>query len=461
MEIDMETNMTTGRPLSLMLRFMIPLLFGNIFQQLYNMVDTIIVGRFVGSDALAAVGATGTIFFMIMGTCNGMATGFTVLTSQKYGADDKEGTKYSFTNGIMLSVILIILMTVLTLTLMHPILHMMNTPEDIYDNSYAYISTICMGLFSIVLSNLFASFLRAIGNSRVPLIALISSAIINIGLDLLFIIVFNMGVAGAAWATNIAQAIAALICLIYIIKKVDVLRPSRSHWHFKKEFVRKQLGIGVPMSLQFGITASGTMVMQTAINKFGSVAVTGFTAASKVQGLLTQGMMAIGQTCAAFAGQNFGKRDIARVHQGTKDAMKISVVYSIVTGAIGIPLLPFLMGIFFDGDVDITPYMPYAKEYFYMCVATYLTLCMIFIYRNTLQGCGFGFVAMSLGGVELVTRLIAAGLSMYLGSYTLAAAADPGTWLVTGIFAFILYLSMRKKMLKLFPPSTDTVGGKS
>ena len=190
MEINMETNMTTGRPLSLMLRFMIPLLFGNIFQQLYNMVDTIIVGRFVGSDALAAVGATGTVFFMIMGTCNGMATGFTVLTSQKYGADDKEGTKYSFTNGFMLSVILIILMTVLTLTLMHPILHMMNTPEDIYDNSYAYISTICMGLFSIVLSNLFASFLRAIGNSRVPLIALISSAIINIGLDLLFIIVF-------------------------------------------------------------------------------------------------------------------------------------------------------------------------------------------------------------------------------------------------------------------------------
>ena len=438
-----------------MLKFMIPLLFGNIFQQLYNMVDTIIVGRFVGSDALAAVGATGTVMFMIMGICNGMATGFTVLTSQKYGADDRDGTRYSFTNGFMLSVILIIFMTVLTLSLMHPILHLMNTPEDIYDNSYSYISTICMGLFSIVLSNLFASFLRAIGNSRVPLVALICSATMNIGLDLLFIVVFKMGVAGAAWATNIAQVAAALICLIYILKKVDVLRPTGTHWRFKKEFVRKQLSIGVPMALQFGITASGTMVMQTAINQFGSVAVTGFTAASKVQGLLTQGMMSIGQTCAAFAGQNYGKRDITRVHQGTKDAMKISVVYSLFAGGIGIPLLPFLMGIFFDGNVDITPYMPFAREYFYMCVVTYVGLCMIFVYRNTLQGCGYGFIAMTLGIVELIARLATAGLSMILNTYTLAAAADPTAWAVTGIFAFVLYLVIRKKMLRVLQPDID------
>ena len=444
----METNMTEGRPLTLILRFMLPLLAGNIFQQLYNMIDTIIVGRYVGDTALAAVGSTGTIFFLVIGICNGMATGFTVLTSQKYGADDYEGTKLSVTNGIMLSVILLVIMTVLSLSVMHPLLHLMNTPADIYDDAYRYISVICMGVAAMVFYNLFSSFLRAIGNSKMPLVFLILSAVLNIILDLVFIINFHMGVGGAAWATNVSQGVSAVLCALYIFAKVDVLRPGRRHWKFHRESVTKQLSIGVPMALQFGITASGTMVMQTAVNKFGSVAVTGFTAASKVQNLLTQGMMAIGQTVASFAGQNYGKRDIARVHQGTKDAMKISAVYCVVVGAVGIPLLPYLMKLFFDSGVDITGYLPWARPYFYMCVATYITLCMIFVYRNAMQGCGFGFIAMSLGVMELIARLVTAGFSICFHSYFLAAAADPAAWLSTGFFAFGLYLHLRKRMLK-------------
>ena len=442
----METKMTEGRPLLLILRFMYPLLIGNIFQQLYNMCDTIIVGRYVGDGALAAVGSTGTIFFLVIGICNGMAGGFTVLTSQKYGAGDMEGTKLSVTNGIFLSVILTSFMTILSLSVMKPLLQLMNTPADIYDDAYTYITTICMGTATMVFYNLFSSFLRAIGNSRMPLLFLILSAILNIILDLVFIIYFKMGVGGAAWATNISQGVSAILCAIYIFTKVDVLRPERSHWRFHGESVRTQLYIGIPMSLQFGITASGTMVMQTAINQFGSVAVTGFTAASKVQNLLTQGMMAIGQTMAAYSGQNYGKMDLDRIHQGTKDAMKISVVYSVAVGTAGILLLPHLMKLFFDSGVDISIYLPWAKPYFYMCVATYIMLCMIFIYRNTMQGCGYGFVAMTLGIMELVARLITAGLSMHLKSYTLAAAADPAAWLMTGFFAFFLYLHMRKKM---------------
>lgn len=441
----METNMTEGRPLTLMLRFMLPLLLGNVFQQLYNMVDTIIVGRYVGDKALAAVGSTGTIFFLVIGVCNGMATGFTVLTSQKYGAGDQEGTKLSVTNGIFLSIILLVFMTTLTLSVMHPLLHIMNTPADIYEDAYSYISTICMGVAAIVFYNLFSSFLRAIGNSRMPLVFLIISAILNIILDLAFIIVFHMGVAGAAWATNLSQGVSACLCAVYIFNKVEVLKPNRRHWRFHKESVRKQLYIGIPMSLQFGITASGTMVMQTAINKFGSIAVTGFTAASKVQGLLTQGMMAIGQTAASYAGQNYGKGDLNRIHQGTKDAMKISAVYSVVVGSVGIPLLPRLMRLFFDSGVDIAPYLPYAKPYFYMCVAAYITLCMIFVYRNTMQGCGYGFVAMTLGIMELFARLLTAELSIYFHSYVLAAAADAAAWFTTGIFAFLLYLFLRNR----------------
>lgn len=451
----METNMTEGRPLTLMLRFIFPLFLGNIFQQLYNMVDTIIVGRYVGDSALAAVGSTGTIFFMVIGICNGMSTGFTVLTSQKFGANDIEGTKLSVTNGIFLSIIVVAIMTCLSLFLMHPLLHLMNTPADIYDDAYHYISTICMGVAAMVFYNLFSSFLRAIGNSRMPLIFLSISAILNIFLDLLFIIMFHLGVRGAALATVLSQVVSATACAIYIFTKVKTLKPRKEHWRFHKESVKKQLYIGLPMSLQFGITASGTMVVQTAINKFGSIAVTGFTAASKVQGLLSQGMMAIGQTTASYAGQNYGKKDLVRIHQGTKDAMKIGVVYSLAVGAAGIPLLPILMKLFFDGSVDIAPYLPWAKPYFYMCVANYIPLCMIFIYRNTVQGCGFGMISMTLGIMELLARLATAGISIFTHSYTLAAAADPAAWFSTGFFAFGLYLVLRKKMQKTLNPAAD------
>ncbi len=449
----METNMTEGRPLTLMLRFILPLLLGNIFQQLYNMVDTIIVGRYVGDSALAAVGSTGTIFFMVIGICNGMSTGFTVLTSQKFGAGDIEGTKLSVTNGIFLSIIVVSVMTVVSLTLMHPLLHLMNTPADIYDDAYHYISTICMGVTAMVFYNLFSSFLRAIGNSRMPLIFLSISAVLNIFLDLLFIIVFQMGVRGAALATVLSQTVSAIACAVYIFTKVETLKPQKKHWRLHKESIKKQFYIGLPMSLQFGITSSGTMVVQTAINKFGSVAVTGFTAASRVQGLLSQGMMALGQTTASYAGQNYGKKDLKRIHQGTKDAMKIGVVYSLVVGVIGIPLLPVLMKLFFDSGVDIAPYLPWAKPYFYMCVANYIPLSMIFIYRNTIQGCGYGMISMTLGIMELISRLATAGISIFTHSYTLAAAADPAAWFCTGFFAFGLYLFLRKQMQKKLQPS--------
>ena len=445
----METNMTQGHPLSLMLRFMLPLYLGNIFQQLYNMVDTVIVGRYVGETALAAVGSTGTIFFLVIGFCNGMSSGFAILTSQKYGAGETEETRLSVTNGIFLSAILASVITVLTLSTMHPLLHLMNTPADIYDDAYRYITTICMGVTAMVFYNLFSSFLRAIGNSRIPLLFLIISAALNIVLDLVFILVLKMGVAGAAWATNLSQGVCAALCAIYIFTRTDTLMPGKKHWRLHKESLQNQIRIGLPMALQFGITASGTMIMQTAVNKFGSIAVTGFTAAGRVQGIFTQGMFAIGQTVASYAGQNYGKRDFKRIHQGTIDAMKIGIVYSLGTAAIGVLLLPHMMRLFFDPSVDIAPYLPWAKPYFYMCLAAFIPLSMIYVYRNTIQGCGFGFLSMALGFMELAARLTTAGLSISRHSYILAAAADPAAWLSTGLFAFGLYLFLRGKMKRI------------
>ncbi len=451
----MENNMTTGRPLTIILKFMMPLFLGNIFQQFYNMVDAIIVGKYVGANALAAVGSTGTIMFLVIGLATGITTGFTVLTSQKFGAGNRDEARAATANAIILAGIVVAILTTVSLVFMKPLLHIMNTPENIYNDAYSYISVICMGIVAIVYYNLFSSLLRAIGNSRVPLYFLILSAGLNIVLDIVFILYFKMGVAGAAWATNISQGISALLCIFYIRKRIAVLSPGKGEWHLRSDYSRIQLSIGLPMGLQFGITASGTMIMQTAINKFGSVAVAGFTASSKVQNLLTQGMMAIGQTMAAYTGQNFGRMDIDRINKGTSDGMKIMVVYSVISALVAVLALPYLMSIFFSSDISMAELLPWGKTYIYISVVFYIPLAAIFIYRNAMQGCGYSFTAMSLGIIEFFARLITALLSMKLGSYELAVGSDAAAWLIAGIASFILYKYVIRDIRKKYGGSVN------
>ena len=378
----MEQDMTQGKPLSIILKFTLPLLVGNIFQQFYNMADTIIVGRFVGANALAAVGSTGTVMFLIIGFAQGITAGFTILTSQRYGAKDEKAVRASVANGILLSVLVTILITVVGLSTMKPLLLLMNTPEDIFADAYTYSMLICSGVVACIFYNLFSSLLRAIGNSKVPLFFLVFSACLNVVLDLLLILCFHMGVAGAAIATNISQGVSAVLCLIYIYKNVPVLCPERTQWRLSASDTAYQMRMGIPMALQFSITASGAMVMQAAINLFGSVAVAAFTAASKVQNLVTQGMMSMGQTMASYGGQNYGKGDYHRLEKGVRSALLISVIYSLLAAvAVGLFLRP-LLSLFFSGDIDMASLMPWAKTYIYMCAVFYIPLSTIFIFRN-------------------------------------------------------------------------------
>lgn len=442
----MNGKMTEGKPLPILLRFVIPILLGFIFQQFYNMVDTVIVGRFVGPEALAAVGSTGTIMFMIMGVANGLTTGYTVLISHQFGAGSKEGTRKAFVNAMILGLISTAVVTVIAILVMPTLLHVMNTPDDIYDYAYAYITTICAGSIALIGYNLFAASLRAIGNSKTPLYFLIFSAILNIVLDLLFIIGFGMGTFGAALATDISQGASAILCIIYIYKKVDILRPAKGSWKLDKDFSLKQLNIGVPMALQFGITASGTMVMQASINIYQSVAIGGFTAAGKVVNLMTAGMPSIGQTTAAFVGQNYGAGDLERVNQGTIDAMKISVIYSVITGILSVIMMPYIVSMFFDKGVNIGEYLPYSRIYITEAALFYIPLAMIFIYRNAMQACGYGKTALMLGVMELVSRLLTAFVSMKMHSYAIAVAGDALSWFTTGVFSFILFKVVMKQL---------------
>ncbi len=440
-----DTDMTKGSPFSIILKFTMTLLLGNVAQQLYNIVDTIIVGRYVDPLALAAVGSTGTIMFLMFGTSNGMVSGFSIVTSQKYGAGDEKGVKASVTNGLYLSLAIAALITVIGLAFMRPLLKLMNTPADIFDYAIIYISTICGGIVCVILYNYCASLMRAVGNSKMPLIFLLCSAATNVGLDLLFIIRFHLGTYGAALATIIAQGLAVIPCIIYIYAKMPVLRPSKEDWKIDPKIIKQQLRLGIPMAIQYSITASGTVIMQSAFNTFDSVAVTAITAASKFQGIITMGMFSVGQTMAAYAGQNYGARNMKRIREGIHAALKIYVVYSVIAAVVAILAVPHVLWLFFDTEVDVSLYIPWAMPYIIESAVCYFFLAMIFIYRHTIQSVGYASIAMILGFVELGARMITSFYSIYVHNYYIAVASDPFAWATAGIAGMLIGMVIFRK----------------
>ncbi|MBO5291977.1 MAG: MATE family efflux transporter [Lachnospiraceae bacterium] len=442
----MELDMTKGSPVKLIFKFMLPLIVGNIFQQFYNMADTIIVGRAVGVQALAAVGATGTIMFLIIGFMQGLTTGFTVLTSQRFGAGDLDGLRKSVGNAAVLSIVVTVVMTVLSVAFMRPLLTLMKTPEDIFESAWQYITIICLGMGFTILYNLLSSILRAVGNSVVPLIFLVISAVLNIALDLVFILGCHLGVAGAAIATITAQAVSGILCLFYIRKKVPLLKLSKTDWQLDYYCVRNELSIGVPMALQFSITAVGTILVQVALNILGSTVVAAYTAAGKVEQLVTQPFVAMGMTMATYGGQNRGVNDLDRIRKGVKAANIISAVYAIVIAFVIVNTFQYVIRLFVSGE-EVGQIMEYGKTYILICGSCFVPLGMIFIFRNILQGCGFSFWPMMGGVVELVSRCVMAFAAAQYKSYVGVCAANASAWLTAGIFLWIAYLFIMRKLL--------------
>ena len=443
-----DTDMTKGNPMSIIFKFTLMLLLGNVAQQLYNIVDTIIVGRTVDPLALAAVGSTGTIMFLMFGTSNGMVSGFSIVTSQRYGAGDSKGVKASVTNGLYLSLIIAALITIVGLTFMRPLLILMNTPEEIFDYALTYISTICAGIVCVILYNYCASLMRAVGNSLMPLIFLICSAATNVGLDIWFIVGFRLGTFGAALATVISQGLAVIPCVIFIYTKMPTLRPSKEDWKWNSAIIKEELKYGIPMAIQYGITASGTVIMQSAFNTFDYIAVGAITAASKFQGIITMGMFSVGQTMAAYAGQNYGAKNLKRIKQGVSAALKLYIVYSVVAAVISIISVPRILWIFFDSDVDVSLYIPWAMPYIIECAVCYFFLAMIFIYRHTIQSVGYAQLAMILGFVELGARIITSFCSIKLHNYYIAVASDPFAWVLAGLCGLFISIVIFKKIEK-------------
>lgn len=441
----MTKDMTTGNPLKLILFFSIPLLIGNVFQQFYSMVDTIIVGRYVGVQALAAVGVTGSLSFLILGFTFGLTGGFSVIIAQRFGADDEDGLRKSVATSTILSIISTIIITLASMLSAKPVLSLMNTPDDIINDATIYIIIIYAGTCATVFYNMIAGILRSLGDSKTPLYFLILSSILNIILDLFFILNFNMGVRGAAYATVIAQGISGILCLIYALKKYPILRLKKEDWIWDKNFALKHLNVGIPMALQFSITATGVMVLQTALNAFGSTVIAAYTAASKVEQIVTQPGISFGTTMATYCGQNLGAGKYDRIKEGVKKGSIITIMVSIIAAVVLFVFGKSLSTLFISSDQIEA--LNYSKQYLNTVAAFLPILGMLFIYRNSLQGIGDAFIPMMAGVAELVARVIVAfTLPAFIG-YIGICLASPFAWIGATIPMAIKYRILIKRML--------------
>ena len=433
----MERDMTVGSPAKMIINFTLPIFLGNVFQQLYNMADTIIVGKFVGAKALAAVGSTGTIMFLIIGFLTGLTAGFTVPTSQKFGAGDMKAMRKTVGSAVILSAVVSAVMTVISMIGMRSLLKLMNTPDDIFQDAYAYIMVICGGIFAQVLYNLLARILRALGNSKTPLYFLILAAGLNVVLDLVFIIIFHMGAAGAAYATVVSQGVSGLLCLVYIIKKVPILHLKREDWRLDGMLVKIQLGVGLPMALQYSITAIGSMMMQSALNILGSLVIAGFTAGSKIEQLVTQAYVALGTTMATYCAQNMGAGKVDRIRKGFKSSTMIGIVYSLIAGALIMTVGKYLTPLFLSENV--TEIMGYVDTYLKCVAAFFIPLTIVNVYRNGIQGMGYGLLPMMAGVAELIGRGVVAIVAARDKSYVGVCMASPAAWVLAGGLLIIMY----------------------
>ena len=437
-------DMTSGSTMKLILGFAVPLLMGMLFQQVYSLVDTIIVGRFLGVSALAAVGATGSINFLIVGFCQGICNGFALPVAQRFGAKDYGGLRKYVGNSAVLAIIFGGAITLITVIACRPILELMQTPSDIIDLSYNYIVVIFAGIPAIMLYNILSAYLRSLGDSVTPVIFLVISAGLNIGLDLLFIVTFKWGVFGAAFATVLSQAVSGILCLILIIKKFDILHLKRDDWKLDWDYTRYLLIMGLPMGLQYSITAIGSVILQSSVNTLGSTAVASMTAGSRISMFVVCPFDALGSTMATFGGQNVGAGRLDRLGRGLRSAVTLGAIYS----ALILVVLIFFgrdLILLFVNESEVTV-IAQAKQFLVTNAAFYLMLALVNIVRFLIQGMGFSGFAVFAGVFEMVARALVGLVFVPIFGFIAACFASPLAWIFADCFLIPAFFHCRKKL---------------
>lgn len=427
----MVKDLTQGRPLKLIWNFMVPVLFGYLFQQCYNVTDTVIVARFLGVEALAAVGATGSVNFLIVGFCMGLTNGFAIPVSQRYGAKDEGGMRRYIASIVPLCLLFSLAFTVATVLLCKKIFVVMQTPGDILSGSVDYMRVIFLGIPLTILYNMCSAIIRALGDSRTPLYFLLFSSVLNVFLDLFFIEVVPLGVAGAALATIISQGISGFLCLFFMLRHYPMVLPQKNERALDLSKWGTLLLNGVPMGLQYSITAIGSVILQTSVNILGSAAVASVTAGARIGQFFCCPYDAMGTTMATYGGQNTGSGDIKRLKLGLLDCSLLGLVYSLIA-----MLVLFLFGgklsmLFVGNDAELI-----AQSHLFLKVqsAFYFPLALVNIIRFQIQGMGFGVLAITSGVMEMIARAFDGIVLVPRYGYLAACFASPLAWILADAF---------------------------
>lgn len=430
-------DLTVGNPMKLILGFAIPMLLGLLFQQFYSMVDAIVVGKWIGVGALASVGATSSVNFMINGFCTGLCTGFAIPVAQRFGAGDMKSMRKFVANIVWTAAVIGSVLTVVVCLLCRNILVWMMTPSDIIDGSYNYIFWIFLGIPVTILYNLVAGIIRALGDSTTPVIFLILAALLNIGLDIVSVVILGTGVEGPALATVISQAASGVLCLIYMKKKFTILHMEAGEWRPDARCIRTLLGNGVPMGLQYSITAIGSVILQASVNRLGSAAVASVTAGGKVNLFFTCPFDALGGTMATWAGQNVGAGKPERVHKGLMSALLLGAVYAVLACVFLSFFGKNVALLFLDsGETEI---LNNAQQFLTVNSAAYLLLLCVNVFRFCIQGMGYSLFAVMAGVFEMVARSIMGFGLVPMFGFSAVCFASPLAWLMADIFLIPAY----------------------
>ena len=446
---NMTKDLTTGKIMPILVNFTVPLVLGNLFQLTYNAVDSIIVGHFVGKEALAAVGICNPVSTLMILFLNGLCMGASILMGIQYGAKDYETLHRQISTTLLSGAGFSFFLTLVCVIFAVPILLLLQVDPSIMDMTVQYLRIIFLGLMFTFLYDFFSSTLRALGDSASPLYFLIISALLNIVLDLVFIIGFQMGAKGAAVATVIAQGTSGVLCLLYIIAKVPVLHIKRDDLQVGGTIYSNQLRIGIPMALQYSITAIGTMMVQSALNILGSSVVAAFTAAGKIEQVVTQAYVAMGTTMATYGAQNMGAGAVKRIREGFKACTIIGAVYSFVAAAFIMTVGKYMTYLFVSEDVTV---IMSSVDIYLKCIGIFfIPLAIVNIYRNGIQGLGYGMLPMMAGVAELIGRGVVAVIAGKMRSYLGVCLAGPAAWVLAAALLIVMYYYiMNVHMPKVF-----------
>ena len=438
------TNMTEGNTLKLLILFAIPMLIGNLFQQLYNIVDSIVVGRLVGADALASIGVTGSISFFFFALCNGIGAGGGIIASQYFGMNDTKNVKSCITNTAYIMIIFPTVVGLIAFTLAKPLLTLMNTPANIMPDATRYLKLLCVGLVFVSVYNFVSSMLRALGDSKTPLYFLIFSCILNTILDIVFVKYLNLNVLGAGIATLVSQFVSGALCITYAIKTNSYFRPSIEDLKINKPIILATIRLGVPLSLQFSLIAISSMALQRVVNSFGAVAVATFTAVDRIEQIIHQPYQTLSAALSTYTGQNYGADNKDRMKEGYRKSLLLMLIFSIVMVTSMQIFGRNIISLFVNSEDVITM----GAKALRITSLFYLFLGMIYIIRGILNGVGDSFFALYNGVIEVIGRFtVPTLLTMipFIGVWGLWWSVGI-VWFISGLTAWMRYVSMKKRI---------------